>query len=393
MLLFKHQKNNKTMLNIKIHKPLPIHEIGKRGNNEDNIYPILTEATANQRYFLVCDGVGGAEKGEIASMMACVEYDQFFKEHPTDYPDKTYLDEALTFVQSQFDNQLQEAPEHKGMATTMTLLYLHDFGATVAHIGDSRVYHIRGDEILFETYDHSLVNQLLEAGVISPEEAINHPQSNVITRAIQGSSKRTKADVEIILDIEEGDYFFLCTDGILESIDNNMLVNILSDEENTDAAKIEQIENFCQEYSKDNFSAYLIKIKSVENDEPIIIGESEHNEEIEVPEIIIKKETEHGIIVGEVIEKAKSKKIEEVTTSTEETLSSEEETATKEDDNQWNEYIHKTKIDLTENKREVLKVEETEENVFNKVKKEQPSEKSKESILDKIMVNIKRFFK
>lgn len=282
------------MLNIKIHQPLGIHEVGKRAKNEDNIFPQLTKANKNQPYFLVCDGVGGAEKGEVASLIACVGYDQFFEEHPTDYPDETYLDEALTFVQSQFDNQLQKAPEHKGMATTMTLLYLHGQGVTVAHIGDSRVYHIRGDEIKFVTYDHSLVNQLLEAGVITEEEAINHPQGNVITRAIQGSQRRTKADVTEINDIQADDYFFLCTDGILESIDNTQLVDILNDNKVSDEEKIEKIISICDVNSRDNFSAYLIKIKAVEGELPAydvdeivmeetdyLVGEIEEEETIE----------------------------------------------------------------------------------------------------------------
>lgn len=266
------------MLKIKIKQPLAIHQIGKRENNEDNIYPMFSEATIDQSYFLVCDGVGGAEKGEIASLVASLGYSSFFEEHPTDLPDEAYLQEVLLDVQSKFDTQLKESRAHQGMATTMTLLYLHSHGVTIAHIGDSRVYHIRKDEILFATHDHSLVNQLVEAGVIEQEEAARHPQRNVITRAIQGSSKRTKADVKMITDIQAGDYFFLCTDGILESIDDELLVNILNDD-NTNEEKVARIVAICKENSKDNFSAYLIEIKSVDGTVPIIDIEGEVEEE------------------------------------------------------------------------------------------------------------------
>ena len=102
------------------------------------------------------------------------------------------------------------------MATTLTMVSVGASGITLAHIGDSRIYQFRQGEIIYQTEDHSLVNSLVKLGKISKEEALTHPQKNVIIRAIQGSEHPTEADVVLLKDIQAGDYFFMCTDGVLE---------------------------------------------------------------------------------------------------------------------------------------------------------------------------------
>jgi len=105
-----------------------------------------------------------------------------------------------------------------------------------------------------------LVNKLIDNGIITEEEAKNHPQRNVITRAIQGNSiKLSKADIHVISDTQHGDYFFLCSDGILEGINSGDLVRILSSK-NTDKNKINEIKKRCEIRSKDNFTAILVPI-------------------------------------------------------------------------------------------------------------------------------------
>jgi protein phosphatase len=147
------------------------------------------------------------------------------------------------------------------MASTLTLLAIHEGGITVAHVGDSRVYHIRDGQILYKTTDHSLVNQLLEQEIITPEEAIGHPQRNVIVRAMQ-AERKVKADVQLITDIKPNDYFLLCTDGVLEHLDEATLCTILA-QEYSNEEKIEAIKNYGKDINKDNFSAYLLCVANV----------------------------------------------------------------------------------------------------------------------------------
>ena len=114
---------------------------------------------------------------------------------------------------------------------------LHTEGATIAHIGDSRVYHIRpgkvanDTEIRFQTRDHSLVNDLIKIGELTPEEAKHSRQKNIITRAMQPCmERRPKADLYHTQDIQPGDYFMLCSDGMLEQMDDENIRFIFSDE-------------------------------------------------------------------------------------------------------------------------------------------------------------------
>jgi protein phosphatase len=105
------------------------------------------------------------------------------------------------------------------------------------------------------------VEEWVEKGYITAQQALHHPKSNVITRAIQGTMiSYTKPDVHFLNDLMPGDYLFLCTDGVYESIEDEQLVEILASLE-PDEEKMESIYKTCYRKSKDNFSAYLLRIK------------------------------------------------------------------------------------------------------------------------------------
>jgi serine/threonine protein phosphatase PrpC len=242
---------------IKIHPPLAMCEKGKRSKNEDNIYPTLGASIPKSRTFIVCDGVGGAAKGEVASRVVSTVFGNLFDQKMATVES---LQEALDRAQAELDAYVQRTPENKGMGTTLTFLQFNNCGAVIAHAGDSRVYHIRKDKILFCTYDHSLVNDLVKMG--KTEEAELAPR-NIITRAIQGSTiKKIELDVRTVSDIQVDDYFFLCSDGVWGTLSDGELISIM-DSDTTDVEKINSINHICNQSSKDNYSAYLIKIKEI----------------------------------------------------------------------------------------------------------------------------------
>ena len=193
----------------------------------------------------------------------------------------------------------------KKMGTTMTCLVLHKGGALVAHIGDSRIYHIRPSlaskegrtGIIYQSADHSLVNDLLRAGEITEEEAVNFPQKNVITRAMQPHlERRYKADVYEISDVESGDYFFLCCDGVLEQLTNDRLGEILADETLDDEGKIAAIKAVCDGNTRDNYTCWLVPIDEVEREEEENTSEEENiavvvEQEEQEPEMQMNDET------------------------------------------------------------------------------------------------------
>lgn len=256
-------------MRIKIYQPLAIHELGKRANQEDSIYPIEGKATENDRLFLLCDGMGGHEHGEVASQSICKSLSSFLLQHAvaSEGLEDKLLSDALAYAYEELD-KLAIAGDTRQMGTTLTLLYFHSNGCTAAHIGDSRIYHLRPSShtILYKSRDHSLVYDLYQAGELTYEEMKTFPQKNVITRAmIAGDRNHPKPDVIHISDIQPGDYFYICSDGMLEQMEDEELLDVFSanvrDEEKRQMLISETSEN------KDNHSAYIVHIKEVSHDE------------------------------------------------------------------------------------------------------------------------------
>lgn len=164
------------------------------------------------------------------------------------------------------------------MGTTMTLLCLHRGGCIAAHIGDSRIYHIRPKErrIMYKSRDHSLVYDLYMTGEISKEEIATYGRKNVITRAIMpNQDERPKADIVHITDIKAGDIFYMCSDGMLEQTDDDGLVDVLCGEMSWEEKREQLIEQ--TKDNKDNHSAYIIGIAEVvkkEGDETLCDDEA-----------------------------------------------------------------------------------------------------------------------
>lgn len=256
-------------MRINIYQPLAIHELGKRANQEDSIYPIEGKATENDRLFLLCDGMGGHEHGEVASQSICKSLSSFLLQHAvaSEGLEDKLLSDALAYAYEELD-KLAIAGDSRQMGTTLTLLYFHSNGCTAAHIGDSRIYHLRPSShtILYKSRDHSLVYDLYQTGELTYEEMKTFPQKNVITRAmIAGDRNHPKPDVIHISDIQPGDYFYICSDGMLEQMEDEELLDVFSanvrDEEKRQMLISETSDN------KDNHSAYIVHIKEVSHDE------------------------------------------------------------------------------------------------------------------------------
>lgn len=249
-----------------IYPPVGFTRQGRRDNNEDYVVPAVGRATPADRLFVVCDGVGGAQRGELASLLAGETIMAYAKNHPTAAVDSSFVRAALLTVEEAFDRAIADETDSglAGMSTTLTMLSLHEHGVTIAHIGDSRVYHVRDGQILHQTDDHSLVNELVRTGQISAEEAATHPRRNVITRAIQGSTNPTSATVYVTQDVAPDDYFFLCTDGVLECVSNDDLTRTLLHPAMNDRQKVEVMLDCCDEKARDNFSGYLIRVATTE---------------------------------------------------------------------------------------------------------------------------------
>lgn len=253
-------------MKFKLAKPLSIYELGQRKNQEDAIFPKVGEATENSRLFILCDGMGGHESGEVASNTVCQVMSDCVLSQTV--PEDVFTDDDFrAALQAAYDglDEKDNAEAAKKMGTTMTFLKLHAGGCLMAHIGDSRIYHIRPSEkqMLYVSRDHSLVRDLYELGEITWDEMKTSKQKNIITRAMQPhQERRARADIYHTDNILPGDYFFMCSDGMLEEMEDENLVNILSDDKTSDEEKLQILIQVSQD-SRDNHSAHLIHVLDV----------------------------------------------------------------------------------------------------------------------------------
>lgn len=263
-------------------KVFEIWEYGQRVDNagnphqEDSLYPKYGQATEADRLFILCDGMGGHDAGEVASGAVCEEMSLSVGEalRRGEQFSRQVFDRALDAAFNALDSKCHDLDSKKKMGTTMTFLSLSPSGAFVGHIGDSRVYHIRPGKtgrktaILHKTNDHSLVNDLLRVGEITPDQAKTFPKKNVLTRAMEAHlERRPKADVYTSADIKPGDYFYMCTDGMLEQMDDDRLCEIFSAAGGVDSEKISALRNET-ERNRDNHSAIIVHVVDVADDKP-----------------------------------------------------------------------------------------------------------------------------
>lgn len=250
-----------------------IWEFGARkdaqGNphQEDSLYPPYEKMSPDDRLFVVCDGMGGHAAGEVASATVVNSLERAINSKDEGNFSVKKFEQALSKAYDALDTI--KCADARKPGTTLALLKLHSAGALIAHIGDSRVYHIRPGEtgaqtrILAQTSDHSLVNELVKLGELTPEEARVSPQRNVITRAMQpGLSPRPKADIINVTDIRKGDYFYLCSDGMLEVMTDDELRQIFSREGGTLTDKTRRLTEETVE-NQDNHTAILVEIADV----------------------------------------------------------------------------------------------------------------------------------
>ena len=257
---------------ITIRKPLSFSRIGRKSNQEDCIYP--AHLSSFDSVFILCDGMGGHERGEVAASTVAETMGAELAEAARNgtYIDPTVFCRSLGTAYDALDRLPVDDPKRKP-GTTLTCLCLNRESYLAAHIGDSRIYHVRPSlfdpvsselGIIYRSEDHSLVRQLVRAGQITEEEARTHPRRNVITRAMQPQlATRFNATVLESDDILPGDYFFLCSDGVLEQLSDRRLCEILAEPGLTDAERLDAILAECDRGTNDNHTCILVPIEDV----------------------------------------------------------------------------------------------------------------------------------
>ena len=194
-------------------------DIGRlRKQNEDAAW--FDEGRA---VFAVADGMGGHLAGEVASRMAIEAVQRLARDNA--YPGIAALREAVASAHETILAHAQDHIECAGMGTTLSVLWLGENYAYIAHVGDSRIYRLREGSLTQITQDHSLVEELVRAGLITREQARTHPRRNIITRAL-GTHGENEPDL-LVTDVKDGDLFLLCTDGLTGMVTDEDIGRVL----------------------------------------------------------------------------------------------------------------------------------------------------------------------
>lgn len=226
--------------------------IGQRKNNEDYFLVDL-----KSKLFIVADGMGGHNAGEVASTLATDAVQKFISHHSQGVPAE--IIEAA--VQAANDKVLSHASSgtcREGMGTTLAVLWILDSTAYIAHVGDSRIYLIRNGIIKRLTYDHSLVQEMVEQGVLSEPEARKHPQRNILTRAV---GRETTALVDVSqIPLESDDKLVLCTDGLSEILTDDQILDLIEIGSTVDATCSRLVNEVAQNGGTDNITAIVVSV-------------------------------------------------------------------------------------------------------------------------------------
>jgi len=220
--------------------------------------------------FAVADGVGGTNAGEVASQMAVEILSEAFANMSQTTDAESVMRAAISKANEAIYEMSSQFSQLSKMATTIVVLHLRGDVATIAHVGDSRLYRFNPDgHVIQETADHSIIAEEVRAGRMTEEQAANHPSRNIISRAL-GAEPSVEVDLKTIM-IDPGTSFLLCTDGITRHVGDDEMLSVLRSDGQA-ASACSRLKDLCYERgAEDNLTALVVHVGTLD-----YIGDSSH---------------------------------------------------------------------------------------------------------------------
>lgn len=237
----------------------------QRSNNEDACFVLLPD-----KVYVVADGVGGGNAGEIASRTAVSEIANYIMKHPIagihdKYEIVDYLQKCLDEANRKIFVMANTYEENSGMATTVIIVYAYDGKIFITNVGDSRVYLLRSGHLMQLTEDHTYVNTLVKAGLLSREEAELDTRKNVITKAL-GAENIVEPDF-FQVEAKEDDIYIICTDGLYDEVGDAEIIEVLSSGASMTDVSAELINRANSNGGHDNITVISLKVTKEDIDE------------------------------------------------------------------------------------------------------------------------------
>lgn len=243
----------------------------QRRENEDSAY-------VHAPVFVVADGMGGAQAGEVASRIAIETFEQGLLGSG---PPERRLAELVRDANQRIYDLSRAEHGRAGMGTTLTAAYLADGDLAIAHVGDSRAYLLRDRQLTRLTQDHSLVDELVRQGKLTEAQAAEHPQRSIITRAL-GPEPEVEVDT-FSYPMQAGDLLLLCSDGLTSMVSEDRVAEILCGSATLEKAADGLIDEANEAGGRDNITVVLSRLGEVDGqavpDQPTIVGKPEVGEQ------------------------------------------------------------------------------------------------------------------
>lgn len=238
-----------------------ITDTGKVRQNNQDAYIAELSMTGKLAILVVCDGMGGARAGNVASSIASEVFVSRMLDLVRDVPEDSEFAAELTQATGDANQAVYREgisnPDCAGMGTTLVAAVVNGTEASIANIGDSRAYHIDSDSIKQITRDHSVVEDMVSRGDITRLEARTHPNKNLITRAL-GSSRAEPPDL-FNIELKEGEYLLLCSDGLSNMMTDEEMLGLVRSSESVEHACTELVALANRRGSPDNVTALLLR--------------------------------------------------------------------------------------------------------------------------------------
>lgn len=230
----------------------------RRQNNEDACFIL-----PSNRVYVIADGVGGGNAGEIASRTAVSQIAGYIDQKPMastkdKYKIVNYFKDCLDVANGEIYRMSNQYAANRGMATTVVVVYAEHGKAYVSNVGDSRAYLYRNGQLTQLTDDHTYVNTLVKAGLLSPEEAEYDERKNVITKAL-GAEPGVEPDF-FQVDILENDIIIMCTDGLYDEVSEDEIIDVLEEGMTMSATCAELVSRANENGGHDNITVISLRV-------------------------------------------------------------------------------------------------------------------------------------
>jgi len=234
-----------------------------RENNEDKFEFYIPEddhrLATRGAVFVICDGMGGHAAGQIASELTCKTFIDVYMNHAAPEIERA-AKAAVEAANRYILDMSKQIPSRSGMGTTLSALVICQDRGTITHVGDSRIYRLRKGTLEQITEDHTLINEQIKTGLLSPEQAMWHPYSHVLSRAV-GVEERIEPQIETF-ELEEKDIYLLCTDGLTNHVSDEEIRNTLSNHSLSEAAW-KLVNTALNEGGRDNCTVLIVRVDAL----------------------------------------------------------------------------------------------------------------------------------